>query len=271
METRNQLWGHHQDQETHYQPVLNNDLLGSAATQEEYVPRLMVVTSNGLVPQNNIGNYGIAGERNNLEQCISPEQYTGSGHHNAVASSYSPELPPYHHVHSGPDLSSAFGQRPAFIDHHYPIDDENFGQPLGGEDHADYTSPGATEGSAMPSEHLARDSPDGEVPQELSFIDEQVLSDEDIGVDHEDEDGDDEDDGVDHEDEDGDDEDDGVDHEVEGVDDGDGCVTDDEGSYLGAFEAEADTDKCIASHPEDSIQVDNPAPKRKRTYLLPYT
>lgn len=251
METRNQLLlDSHHDQEAHSQPAFSNDLLSSVAAQENYTLRSQGVTSHGLLHQHNIGNYGIAAERTTLEQRLSPEQYTSGGYHNAVGFNYGSELSPYHDIYAGPDLRDACQQRPAFDEYYEPTGNEYIGQPAGGEHqnyHAGYTSPGPIDGSDTLSEHLTGDSPDGEIPQELSSSDEQVFDHEDEGVDEVDQ---------------------GDDDENEGDDDEDEGVTNDEGRCLGVLEAEEGTDRLVANDAEDSIQDNNSAPKRKRMYPL---
>ena len=245
METRNQLLsGDHQNQDLHYQPAFDNNLHGPPAARDDYVPRSLGVTTNGVVPQNNIGSFATRRERINFDRCHSHEQYTGGGYHNVVASSHGPDLSPYHHSHAAPVPRNAFERRPDFSYYYEPIENENIGQQPA--DHqqpyrAGYTSPDSIEGSDIPSEHLTEARPDGEFSQELSSFDEQAFDDEDEVDDNEDED----------------DEEDGTDD-----DEHDDC------RCLSAHAAEGATDKPVANDVKDSTQDSNPAPKRKRMYFL---
>ena len=259
METRNQLLSdHHHEQDLHYQPAFDNDLHGPAAARYYYAPRSLGVTTNRVVLQNNIGSFGTSRERINFEQCHSHEQYTGGGYHNAIASPYTTVRPPYNHSYAGPDFSDAFEQRPDFDNYYDRMDNDNIGQQSGDEQqphNAGYTTPDSDEESDIPSRHLTGVTPDGEIPQKLNSIDEQVLNAEDEGDEEEGEE--DEGDG----DEDGDDED-------ETDDDEDEDDADDDCRCLSAHAGEGGTDKPVANDVEDSTQDGNPAPKRKRMYFL---
>ena len=275
METRNQLLvDHHHDQEIHYQLVFNVNSSSSAAAQDKYAPRSWENTSDGLVSPKNLGNYGIAGERTNLEQRLSPELYTGGDHRNALGCSYGPGLHPYPNIYARPDLSNAFEQRPTFNEYYSPGDNESIRQISGGEQrsyHVGYNSPDSVEGPEMPSGHLCGDCPYDDIPQELSSIDGQVLDEEDEGVVEQDEGVNDEDDDVEEDEsvegeDKGDDEDHNY-HADEGATNGEG-VTNDEGSCPGGLEAESCTDRPVVINVEDSIQDEDPALRRKRMYLL---